>query len=110
MPEADMPEALTVGEAVEIAIRPENIRLSPQGVGAPVQLAAKIRDGTFLGSIMEYHVALEDGTMLRVQTHPLDQFAIGDAVAVHIDAGQCTVFRAQDRPTASSHEGLGVST
>ena len=107
--EADLPEALAVGEAVEITVRPENIRLKAQGA-APVDLSGKIRDGTFLGSIMEYHVALEDGTMLRVQTHPLNQFAIGDAVAMHIDAGQCTVFRAQDTSIASSHESLGAST
>jgi iron(III) transport system ATP-binding protein len=108
--EADLPDALTLGEAVEIAIRPENIRLRQQSAAERVDLGAKIREGTFLGSIMEYHVALEDGTMLRVQTHPLDQFAIGDAVAVRIDAGQCTVFRAQDRSAGSSHESLGAST
>jgi iron(III) transport system ATP-binding protein len=107
--EADLPEALAAGEAVEIAIRPENICLKAQGA-APVDLSGKIRDGTFLGSIMEYHVALENGTMLRVQTHPLEQFAAGDAVAVHIDAGQCTVFRAQDGSTASSPESQGANT
>ena len=55
-------------------------------------------------------MALEDGTLLRVQTHPLDQFAVGDAVAVHIDAGQCTVFPRAGRVQASSHESLGAST
>jgi iron(III) transport system ATP-binding protein len=108
--EADLPEALAAGEAVEIAIRPENIRLRPQGDAEPTDLGAKIRDGIFLGSIMEYHVALENGTMLRVQTHPLEQFAVGDAVAVHIDAGQCTVFRVQDGSTASNRKSLGAST
>jgi hypothetical protein len=29
---------------------------------------------------------------LRVQTHPLQQFKIGDQVAIEIDGGQCSAF------------------
>ena len=32
------------------------------------------------------------GQVLRVQTHPLQQFQVGDEVAVEVDAAQCTVF------------------
>jgi hypothetical protein len=50
-------------------------------------------------------VTLEDGAVLRVQTHPNEQFAVGDKVAVRIDTSRCTVFEA---PAAGVHEGQGV--
>ena len=39
---------------------------------------AKITNHVFLGNISEYYVALPSGQVLRVQTHPLQQFEIGD--------------------------------
>jgi iron(III) transport system ATP-binding protein len=84
--------AVRPGTSVEVAIRPENVRLA-----APDEQSrnvAKIADATFLGSLMEYHVTLEDGTALRVQTHPSAQFAIGEKVAVRLDTAQATVFDA----------------
>jgi len=87
-----LPEGTATGERVEIAIRPENIRLHAPGNGAAT--LARVSDRTFLGNISEYYATLASGQMLRVQTHPLQQFAVGDTVAVEIDAAQCSVFRA----------------
>src|SRR5215217_7984030 len=87
-----MPEGTSTGDRVEIAIRPENIRLHAPGNGAAT--LARVSDRTFLGNISEYYATLASGQMLRVQTHPLQQFAVGDTVAVEIDAAQCSVFRA----------------
>jgi iron(III) transport system ATP-binding protein len=98
--EADLPGTAVQGQAVEVAIRPENIRLQPQANADQDKPRATVTECTFLGSIIEYHVTLGDGTVLRVQTHPLEQFAIGDAVWVSIDAGQCTVFGAPVAPTS----------
>jgi iron(III) transport system ATP-binding protein len=61
-----LPSGLVAGDKVEVAIRPENIRLDkPQGNGAAL---ARISDRTFLGNVSE-------------------------TVAVEIDAAQCSVFR-----------------
>ena len=57
--------------------------------------SAKITERTFLGNICEYYAALDSGQTLRVQTHPTQVFSAGDAVAVEIDATQCSVFRNQ---------------
>ena len=35
----------------------------------------------------------KSGQVLRVQTHPLQQFKIGEEVAIEVDATQCSVFR-----------------
>jgi iron(III) transport system ATP-binding protein len=100
-----MPDGITVGEAVEIAIRPENIRLEPVN-GRPGAVTATISDRTFLGNVSEYYATLPSGQVLRVQTHPLQNFAVGDAVAVDVDAAQCSVFRGTPAPRASQTDGV----
>jgi iron(III) transport system ATP-binding protein len=86
-----MPEGTALGDAIEVAIRPENIRLKPANGQDGVR--ATISDRTFLGNVSEYYAKLDSGQVLRVQTHPLQQFAVGDAVALDVDASQCSVFR-----------------
>ena len=56
-------------------------------------LRAKITNHVFLGNISEYYATLAGGQVLRVQTHPLERFAVGEEVAVEVDAAQCSVFR-----------------
>jgi iron(III) transport system ATP-binding protein len=87
-----VPDGTLKGDAIEIAIRPENIVLDmPNGSGSAL---AKVTERTFLGNINEYYATLDAGPVLRIQTHPLQQFAIGDTVAVKVDSSQCSVFRA----------------
>ena len=87
--DAPLPPGLATGDAVDIAVRPENISLAPAG-GADG--SAIVRERVFLGNICEYGVALPGGGQLRVQTHPLQQLSEGEAVTVTVDASQCSVF------------------
>ena len=87
--------------AVEVAIRPENVTLAA-GAGATVT------NHVFLGNISEYEVTLSSGQMLRVQTHPSQSFPIGAAVAVGIDASQCSVFAASSSPGGPPSAGAAV--
>jgi hypothetical protein len=41
----------------------------------------------------EYVVAAADGARLRVHTHPAPLLAVGDALAIEVDAQRCSVFR-----------------
>jgi len=85
-------DGLSVGERVDVAIRPENISLAaPTETPAPGSLA-KVTNHVFLGNLSEYEVALSSGQMLRVQTHPLQHFKVGEPVAIEIDATQCSAF------------------
>ncbi|HKA74471.1 MAG TPA: ABC transporter ATP-binding protein [Xanthobacteraceae bacterium] len=99
--ELPAPAGARAGDAVEVAIRPENIRLAAAN-GQAGLIAAKISERTFLGSISEYLAELESGPVLRVQTHPLQRFAVGDRVAVEVDASQCSVFRRDPEKTSSA--------
>jgi iron(III) transport system ATP-binding protein len=89
--DAALPDDVAPKDSVEVAIRPENIRLYPPQSGGDRPLG-KIIDRTFLGNISEYYVTLDSGITLRVQTHPRQQFAVGDPVAIEVDARQCSIF------------------
>ncbi len=84
-----------MGGRVDVAIRPENIALAPPPhLPAPAATGtlAKITNHVFLGNLSEYEVMLSLGLVLRVQTHPLQQFKVGEPVTVAIDATQCSAF------------------
>jgi iron(III) transport system ATP-binding protein len=91
---------VSTGERVDVAIRPENIRLAKAGDGAGAR--ATITERTFLGNISEYYATLDSGQTLRVQTHPQQVFAINEPVAVEIDAAQCSVFPASPAKASQS--------
>jgi iron(III) transport system ATP-binding protein len=86
-------DGLTAGDAVEVAIRPENIRLSAPA-GAAADAVARITNHVFLGNINEYYAMLPSNVTLRVQTHPSQRFEVGETALVEIDATHCSVFRA----------------
>lgn len=85
---------------MNVSVRPENIRLSPASATRAGHVAATLTDETFLGNIHKYYVTLASGLTLRVQTHPEQRFAIGEAVGVTIDGGLCSIFRRVESVTA----------
>jgi iron(III) transport system ATP-binding protein len=89
-----LPADTRLGDAVELVIRPESIRLRAAAADRGGAVGT-IRDRTFLGNISEYYAALASGQVLRAQTHPRQQFAVGDQVSIEVDAAQCSVFRTQ---------------
>ena len=90
--EAKVAAGTAIGHALEVAIRPESIELAAAESAAPRHGMAKVLERTFLGNLTEYVVAFDNGPTMRAQSHPRDQFAVGDLVSVWIDAGQCSVF------------------
>jgi iron(III) transport system ATP-binding protein len=90
--EIPVPPGVRPGDALDIAVRPENIRLSrllaPPKNGAP----AKISEHSYLGNINEYRAELASGRVIRVQAHPAQRFAPGDIVSIEVDGSQCILF------------------
>ena len=90
--EIPVPSGLRPGDALDIAIRPENIRLTrllaPPKNGAP----AKISEHIYLGNMNEYRAELASGRVIRVQAHPTQRFAPGDIVSIEVDGSQCILF------------------
>jgi iron(III) transport system ATP-binding protein len=94
--DAALPDDIGTNAEIDVAIRPENIVL-----GAPAEMqssnaTARVSDRTFLGNFNEYLVTLNSGHVLRVQTHPRHQFAVGDTVGVAIDSTHISIFPRSD--------------
>jgi iron(III) transport system ATP-binding protein len=84
----DQAEALALSDQVAVI---SGGRL--QQLGTPFEVTlAKVTGHVFLGNLNEYEIALPSGLPLRVQAHPLQQFKVGEPVAIAIDATQCSAF------------------
>jgi putative spermidine/putrescine transport system ATP-binding protein len=70
----------TVGDA-RVMIRPEALRLARKGVGLP----GRVTQQHFLGNLVDYRVALADGTIVSTQAMGGESFGPGEEVGVVID-------------------------
>jgi len=92
-----LPSPLAAGRAVQVAIRPESLRLTALTAGAaapPAAVPGTIADVTFLGNLTDCHVTLDDGTRVRVQASPGEALAVGQRVAVAFERQAISVFEA----------------
>jgi iron(III) transport system ATP-binding protein len=90
-----LPAGAREGATVQVAIRPENVRLTPPDLPAdspPDAIPAKVVELTFLGNLSDCHVTLDDGTRVRVQAAPGAVFEVGQRVFVRLDGRTCAVF------------------
>ncbi len=87
-----LPPGIAAGDAVDIAVRPENVRITPRGSAGSAALTGKIVEHTYLGNANAYVVMTVGGARLQVQTHPAQLLAVGEVVAMELDPDQCTVF------------------
>jgi ABC-type Fe3+/spermidine/putrescine transport system ATPase subunit len=88
---APLPAGIAEGQAVQVAIRPENIHLTPWSDGAS-GLGAKILEVTFLGNVTDCHVTLDDGARMRIQGPAGLAFDVGQRVQVRFEGRHCTIF------------------
>ena len=90
---AALPDGLAsgakIGTKIDVAVRPESVMLAaaPQNGAA----RAEVTEHVFLGNINEYQVKLTD-QILRVQTHPKQNFAVGDTVGIAVDPEAISIF------------------
>ena len=89
--EAPLPPGSEAGQAVQIAIRPENLALI-QTQAADGAVPGRVVEVTFLGNIVDCHVALDDGTRVRIQVDPGQTLEAGQRVGIRFDGRQSSVF------------------
>jgi ABC-type Fe3+/spermidine/putrescine transport system ATPase subunit len=90
-----LPGAIADGQSVQVAIRPESLRLTPLAGTSPTEpglVPARIAEVTFLGNLTDCHVTLADGTRVRVQAAPGDTLEVGQPIALRFDPQSTTVF------------------
>ncbi len=82
-----LPPGSAAGDIVQLAVRPESLALTAEGI------PGKVSEATYLGNLTDCHVTLHDGTRVRVQAGPGEALAVGQRVHVRVDGAACTVFR-----------------
>jgi iron(III) transport system ATP-binding protein len=91
--DAPVPPGVVAGQPVQVAIRPESLRLIPaspgDGAGA---VPGQVAEVTFLGNIVDCHVVLADGTRVRIQVDPGQTPEVGQRVGIRFDGRQSSVF------------------
>ena len=88
---------LRPGTEVQVAIRPESLRLAPAPSEVPAAsgvLQGRVADLTYLGNLVDCHMMLDDGTRVRVQADPDATLEVGQTLRVTFDPHACTVFEA----------------
>jgi iron(III) transport system ATP-binding protein len=81
------------GEAATVAIRPENVTLKAGAADhGPNSFAGTVDSIVYLGNFVECVVRL-GVERIRVQVHPSESFACGDAVQVCLPPEHCTAMR-----------------
>lgn len=69
--------------ATHLVLRPEQVRITPEGTGAPAAPTATVRDVEFYGHDTLTEVVLQDGTVIRSRS-PLAPASVGDRVCVRV--------------------------
>jgi iron(III) transport system ATP-binding protein len=91
--EAPLPPGVLAGQTVQVAIRPESLRLIPasaaDGAGS---VPGRVVEVTFLGNIVDCHATLDDGTRVRIQLEPGQTPEVGQRVGIRFDGRQSSVF------------------
>jgi iron(III) transport system ATP-binding protein len=83
-------DAVRVGQAVSVAMRPEDIVLHPsRPEGAVNLLGGRIAHRVFLGEVTDYLVDLGEGQEIRVRAPPEFDFATGQTVHLTIPPQKC---------------------
>ncbi|HLJ21769.1 MAG TPA: ABC transporter ATP-binding protein, partial [Stellaceae bacterium] len=94
----DLPAGIAARDRVDLAIRPESIRISAPNGAAEGAVPARIEERTYLGNLSEYYVSLDAGLRLQVQAPAAADFPIGSAVRIAVDADQVSAFSASAEP------------
>jgi spermidine/putrescine ABC transporter ATP-binding subunit len=82
-------ERLDIGQHVAVVIRPEDVVVTREHPGKPVNvLRAAVRDSVFLGNVVDCRL-LVDGHELRAQVDRGAFLATGDQVYVHVQPDHC---------------------
>ncbi len=91
-----LPAWATAGRRVWLAIRPEDISLSPPAAreaGADsTTFPGTVREQIYLGGLIDYQVEVAD-LSLRVVAHHATAFDVGASVSLRVDTDRCTVIQ-----------------
>jgi len=88
-----VPPGVVAGQTVQVAIRPENLRVTSEAAAdGKGSVPGRVVEVTFLGNIVDCHVALDDSTRVRIQVEPGQTPDVGQRVGIRFEGRQSSVF------------------
>jgi iron(III) transport system ATP-binding protein len=106
---ACLPANVSAGEAVKIALRPENIRLGANGAAEPNTFTAQVAGTRYQGTQTVYELDMLGGRLDALELGTIVRYPVGSEIKVccrRISAGPIPSDRA---PRGDCHPGVCAS-
>jgi iron(III) transport system ATP-binding protein len=82
------------GEAVKVAVRPENVRLGPNGAAEPNRFTARVAAQHYQGVQTVYQLAVLGGRIAAIELGTSARYAIGSDVELTLPPALCWAYPA----------------
>jgi iron(III) transport system ATP-binding protein len=91
-----LPKSTAAGEAVNIALRPENIRLGANGAVQQNQFTARVDAQRYQGTQTIYELGLLGGKIEALELGTAARFPVGSDIEVVLPPAQCWAYPARE--------------
>jgi len=91
-----LPPGVTAGHDVNVALRPENIRLGVQGSSDPNHFMARVTGQRYQGTQTVYELATLGGKLEAVELGTSVRYAVGSDVGIQLPPALCWAYSARD--------------
>ena len=93
-----LPSGVRLGEPVNIAVRPENVRLGVNGSAEPNTFVARITGQRYQGTQTIYEIALFGAKLDALELGTAARFSVGGDVNVALPPALCWAYPAREGP------------
>jgi iron(III) transport system ATP-binding protein len=91
-----LPASVRAGDAVSIAVRPENVRLGVNGAAEPNTFTARVTAQRYQGTQTIYELALLGAKLDALELGTAARFSVGGDVAVVLPPALCWAYPARE--------------
>ena len=95
-----LPPGVSAGNDVNVALRPENIRLGVQGNGEPNQFTARVTGQRYQGTQTVYELATLGGKLEAVELGTSVRYPVGSEVEILLPPSLCWAYSTRDTAPA----------
>jgi iron(III) transport system ATP-binding protein len=87
-----LPDGVMTGAAVEVALRPENVRLAGDGAGESNRFAARVSGRRYQGTQTVYELSVLGGRLEAVELGTSARYAVGSEVKIVLPPQLCWAY------------------
>jgi len=98
-----LPAGVRAGDAVKIAVRPENVRLGQNGAAEPNRFTAQVAARHYQGVQTVYQLTVLGGRLEAVELGTDARYVVGSDVELVLPPALCWAYPADDSPDAGDH-------